>query len=125
MQSKRSHFVLVPIKRQHRLVGSSEVVELDLLVATSREEPVPVGAPLARSHRVLVRVDRIQAAASPRVPQLHLVILSSRQDQRLVRVPVAAFDVPVMACDGSLLRSCLEVPDLEHAVVSSGHELEV
>ena len=64
------------------------------------------------------------AAALPRVPNLHVLVLASSEDQRLGGMPVTRFQVRSMLCELELLRRCDEIKNFGPAIVSARDKLQ-
>lgn len=78
-----------------------------------------------RGYGVLVTVERGQTPARPWIPEFDLVILGTRDQQSLCRMPIAGLDVPVVTGENGVAGSGCEIKDLECCVVGSREEFGI
>lgn len=75
----------------------TEVEDSRGLVARRGSEKIAVYARKSSSrHSVLMAVKRSQAPRGPRIPEFDLVILGSRNQQPLCRMPIARLNIPIV-----------------------------
>lgn len=73
-------------------------------------------------HGILVAVQRSQTSCGSRVPEFDLVIFRAGNQQALGGVPIARFDIPVVASQNGIRSSRGEIEDLQRGVIRRGEE---
>lgn len=117
----------VPCQRRNRLVMASQNANIAhhpqikyprglISRRSSKEVAVHTREP-RRCDGVFVAVEGRQTAASARIPELNLVVLRSRNNQTLSRVPVARLDIPVVSGQCCVGRSGCKVENFESCVI--------
>ena len=118
--------VLVPLEAIELGAEFANVEDLYLVVTTPSREPITVDrVPSNLVDRRIVRVNLIDVASTEsRVPNLHILVLASRQDEGLGRVPITRLQVGSVLREFKLLLRCDKIEHFGSPIVSARDEFE-
>ena len=104
MPGNDSDLVIVPLEAINFAISLPHIEDLDLLILAACQEPVAVDRvpPDLVDSRVMCRYCVHSFSASARVPNFHLSIFASIQEQGLCWVPVARLDVVLVIGEDEL-----------------------
>mmetsp|Transcript_28655 Transcript_28655/g.81985 ORF Transcript_28655/g.81985 Transcript_28655/m.81985 type:complete len:318 (-) Transcript_28655:169-1122(-) len=123
MPAQRRHLLLVSLEDLPHAHGPY-IHQHHELVPRATCQPLAIRTPHDARNGVLVAKDCRDGLTGTGIPKLDLRVLRASRHEALRGVPVAALHVPAVACEGPLLLSRAEVPDLGVGVVCAGAELE-
>jgi hypothetical protein len=107
------------------LLHHPDIVHLDRGVTRPGEQPVTIDwVPSHLVNSVIVRLKSVNLWAESRVPYFDLVVLAPSDNQRILRVPVAGFNIGPMPFKSDLLFASQEIKNPGSAVIRAGNELE-
>mmetsp|Transcript_23590 Transcript_23590/g.31642 ORF Transcript_23590/g.31642 Transcript_23590/m.31642 type:complete len:133 (-) Transcript_23590:497-895(-) len=93
--SHNGDLLFVPLEAVELTVALAYIEDFNFVVATAGQEPVAIdGVPAHLIDGRVVRMDFVHVAtARSRVPNLNVLVLAAREDERLGRVPVTRLDI--------------------------------
>ena len=136
MRGAREEFFLVWVPCDHcdlvlmlleniELLHHPDVMHLDRGVTRSGEQPVAIDwVPSHLVNRVIVRLKSVNLWAESRVPYFNLVVLATSDNQRILRVPIAGFNIGPMAFKSDLLFASQEIKNPGSAIIWARNELK-
>jgi len=118
--------VIVLFEAVKLLLRLANIIYFDLMVSGASEEPIAIDrVPPCLCHCVIMCLNCVDSfAAGPRIPHLHIIILTTCDDQWLKGMPVACFNVRPMVLKRKFLLTRWKVKHFGRVIVCTRDEFQ-